>query len=129
MVQATFIEASEAEKPKRSDARRDGRMKGYDEFVAEVIKNAPKVAKVQPDGATSVRGERLRVAQAITRYNKANPATDGKLASWTGPEGFVYVQFQPATSSTNGNGEPNGEPASEEATSAPAERGTRRAGR
>lgn len=115
MVQATFIDASEASKPKRSDSRRDGRMKDYDAFIATVIANAPQVAKVTPEGNT-VRAERLRVAQAISRYTKANKP-DGKLESWTGQDGSVLVRFTPATNGTNGS-------APTEATDAPAPEAT-----
>lgn len=94
----TFIDPSQASKAQRTDSRRSGRMADYDALIDSVIAHAPQVAVLKAEAPNTVRGERLRVAQAITRAKK-NRGISG-VDSWTGPDGSVYVQYK------NGSAEP-----------------------
>lgn len=98
----TFVAPETAKKAKRADGRRDKRMTEYDNLMLEVVKNAPQILRLEPEGGETARAIRLRAAQAINRVEKAGQIKGGTLSGWTGEDGAVYVQFVAEKPAQNG---------------------------
>jgi len=118
MVNQLWVEKDEAPQAKRSDARRDGRMKEFDALMIQVIDADGKVLKLAASADESARAIRLRVAQSINRVEKDDKRAAG-LHAWTGPDDNVYVEYKPTAAGTNGTESSDETVAEPEAEAAP----------